>query len=121
MASEVAQGNLARSLYPKFDTLSEIADDGDEWDFVIGGESAHGVDVERRLRNLQNGCRTMKKKVPINVEEAAELAQKVFCSSDTPVDMVSPSELLDPTIVNFAVLSAKLDMSKAHIAEIKFM
>lgn len=54
-------------------------------DGTIGGESVLRGCVKRKLQDLQDECRTIKRKVPTNIAEAAGLAQKLLYSLDVPV------------------------------------
>lgn len=71
VASVGALKNLTPGVNLIVDSISESVDDHEDWGFddAIGGYSAQRVGFERNLQDLQDECRTKKRRVPPNVAE----------------------------------------------------
>lgn len=83
----------------------------------IDKEYAQRVDVKRQWLDLQEDCRPKKEKLPLKVAKAAELAQKLLRSSDTPVGVVLLSESPGITGEDTVALFKEVKRPKASIAE----
>lgn len=75
--------------------------------------------MKRNLLDLQNECRTKKKRVPANVVEAMEHSQELVYSSDVPVNVVLSSKVPADPGGDAAELLTELKKGKALIAELK--
>lgn len=85
-----------RGTDPYIDCLPEGNDDDGDQDFAgaVGGESAQSFVVKRMLQNLEDHCRTLKRKVSTNISEAVELAHDLSRSLYVHVNVVPSSEAL---------------------------
>lgn len=93
----------------------------DDWDFdkTIGIESILHFNVKRNLLDLQDDCRTRKRKIPTNVAEAVDQTQKLLRSVDAFVNTVLSSEVAVTAGRYTTESAAELDMAKARFAELE--
>lgn len=112
-ATPVADANV--------DNLLEGVDEDGHWDFegAMAGKFAQLSGMKRKLLDLQDECRTKKRRVLANLAEVVELAQELLQSTDVLVNAVASLEVPVTTGGITFELATKLNKHKAFIAEVE--
>lgn len=115
--------NLTPGADPNVGNHPEGVDENDDWDFYgeIGVEFAQRGGMKRKFPDLQEECRTKKRRAPTKVGEVVELAQKWLRPADSALNTVPSSDAPVNSEEDTTEIAAELNIVKARIAELEYV